>query len=115
MSIRVNIHACFYIAAVTFLQFCTVVYKLVLAWDQVICPHFLLVRLLSSLPAIFLFLFLNFMLALILLKKYIKTILKFGVLNITHILKLDISVQLLDLCSYIWRISFLKGVTILQQ
>jgi hypothetical protein len=62
---------------------CTVVYKLVLAWDQVICPHLLLVRLLSSLAAIFLFIFLNCMLALVLLRKYMKTILKYGVLN-TH-------------------------------
>lgn len=80
--------------AITFFSnSCTVVYKLVLAWDQVICPHFLLVRPLSSLPAIFLFIFLNFMLAVVLLRKYIKTILKYGVLNITHILKLDISVH----------------------
>jgi hypothetical protein len=64
-------------------NFCTVVCKLVLAWDQVICPLFLLVRLLSALPAIFLLMFLNFMVALVLLRKYIKTILKYGVLT-TH-------------------------------
>lgn len=79
--------------SLTFCISCTVVYKLVLAWDRVICPHFLLVRPLSSLPAIFLFMFLNFVLALVLLKKDIKTILKYGVLNLTPKLKLDISVH----------------------
>jgi hypothetical protein len=43
MSNSLNVHACFYI---TFISI-PIVRKLVLAWDQVICPLLPLVRLLS--------------------------------------------------------------------